>query len=95
MELCHGELGRQVDWLSNLRWDTHKNNCADKIAHGTAQRGEKHGGSKLKNAQVLEIKRRLKNGESQASLIREFGRCQATINHIATGRQWGWLKILD
>jgi len=40
----------------HIRWDTAKANAADKIRHGTAQRGEKHGCSKLTSEQVLAIR---------------------------------------
>src|SRR2546426_680030 len=43
MEACH-ENGNGLDnRISNLRWDTHKNNLADKKRHGTEQIGERNG----------------------------------------------------
>jgi hypothetical protein len=40
---------------NHLRWATRKENEADKISHGTHNRGERHGQSKLTESMVLEI----------------------------------------
>src|SRR5688500_9997592 len=42
MEGCHNNGNRADARLDNLRWDTRKNNHADKKLHGTWQAGEKH-----------------------------------------------------
>ena len=39
MQVCHGDGNRSNDKLENLRWDTHKNNEADKKLHGTSNNG--------------------------------------------------------
>lgn len=35
MEACHGDGDASNNTLSNLRWDTHRENEADKLRHGT------------------------------------------------------------
>lgn len=56
MECCHNNGDRKDNRLKNLRWDTRKNNHADKLLHGTWQYGERIGTSKLKEWQAKEVK---------------------------------------
>lgn len=72
--------------LSNLRWDTHANNCADKVQHGTSNRGEKHWFAKLTKSQVLDIRSR--TDEPSAMLADEFGVTRGTIQEIRQRRRW-------
>lgn len=48
-------------------------------------------GAKLTEHEVLEIRRRLANGEVRADLAVEYAVGATTIHNIATGRTWGWL----
>jgi hypothetical protein len=52
MEACHGDGDSANNRLGNLRWDTPTNNHADKILHGTTNRGERSGTAKLTDAAV-------------------------------------------
>lgn len=59
MEGCHGDGCRSNNHLTNLRWATHADNGKDMILHGrnlNGPVGEKHGGAKLKNAEVEDIR---------------------------------------
>lgn len=51
-------------------------------------RGEKHGGAKLTDAQVMQIKRRYANGELQKTLAVEFNVDFRNISSIVTGASW-------
>jgi hypothetical protein len=51
-EGCHNDGNYDNNALDNLRWDTPAANHADKLRHGTPARGEKHGLSKLTEADV-------------------------------------------
>jgi len=88
MECAHDNGVRSDCRLSNLRWDTHKNNIADKRKHGTWQQGESHGSSVLNESKVREIRRRRKLGESPSSLSREFGVKPSSIGNICAMRSW-------
>ncbi len=55
-EACHNDGIRINNHLTNLRWDTIKNNHADKKKHGTWQVGENGSTAKLTNEQAREIK---------------------------------------
>jgi HNH endonuclease len=75
--------------LSNLRWDTQKNNIADKWKHGTYQIGEKASNARLTAEQVREIRRRwAAGGITQVALGKEYGVANVTICAIVTRRIW-------
>jgi hypothetical protein len=40
-EACHGPLGQQVNWVTNLRYDTHASNMADRRRAGRYANAEK------------------------------------------------------
>lgn len=88
MVAAHNNGIRNDNKLGNLRWATQLANVGDKIAHGTAQRGERHAMSKLNENQVLEIRRRKKCGESTRSLAIEFGIAKVTAEFIISRRLW-------
>lgn len=55
-QCCHNDGNPHNNFLSNLRWDTCRNNQLDRKRHGTALDGEKHPNAKLTDAQVLAIR---------------------------------------
>lgn len=74
----------------HLRWALPKENCADRLLHGTHVLGEKCGTSKLTEVQVRDI-RRLAGVVTGAELSRRFGVGQMQISRIVRRQQWGWL----
>ena len=58
-----------------------------------SQKGSGHPNSKLNEQQVLEIKKRLLNGEKQKSIGNDFGVPQQTISDIKNGRSWRHLNV--
>ena len=75
---------------THLSWKTPAGNQADKIAHGTTNRGERQGRSKLKEYEVRKI-RELRGIVSQTEVAKEYGIARAHVASIQTGRSWGWL----
>ncbi len=75
----------------NIVYGTHAENIADRHAHGKTVRGERSHLSKLSESQALEILRRLRDGEGQASLAREFGIGVSAVWGLKTGRTWSHL----
>lgn len=71
--VCHGLGGPHDNRVSNLRYDTHTNNLADRETSGTVPRGESHGRAVLTAEQVLFIRSEMSKGASGAALAREFG----------------------
>ncbi len=93
-ECCHGEGGSLNDSLSNICWGSRKKNQGpDRWRDGTHNRGERHGQSKLKNEEVVQIKKRLLRGDSISSLSKLFGMSYHTVWDIKRGHLWGWLEV--
>jgi hypothetical protein len=88
MQACHNDGDPAHNNWWNLRWDTPKNNCADKYRHGTDQRGEKHHNASLTWAEVREIRRRHANGETKKSLALEFRVRVDCIYRIVKNLSW-------
>lgn len=77
----------------HLSWKTPKENQADRLEHGTHNRGERCGSAKLTEDAVRTILS-LKGVETQVSLAERFGVAPSTIRSIHTGRNWAWLLAL-
>lgn len=69
----------------HLRWATRTENEADKIVHGTTNRGEQCGSSKLTEADVREIRQM---SGTQREIAEKFGVAQSAISKIMTGATW-------
>jgi len=88
-EGAHWDGDRSNSRLENLRWTTPTDNQADRIRHGTTNRGSLQGASKLKKNQILKIRASSKAG---SCLARKYGVTQQTICDIRKGRSWRWLN---
>jgi hypothetical protein len=88
MEACHNNGAKEDNRLANLRWDTRKNNHADKRLHGTHPAGENHAQSKLTEKDVLEIRGLAGAGTAQRSLCRRFGVSPMTISRVVNRVLW-------
>lgn len=71
----------------HIRWATHQENEADKIAHGTSQHGDRNHMAKLSAVDVAEV-RRLASSMSQRKIAERFGISQSAVSMIQTGRRW-------
>lgn len=74
----------------HLRWDTRKGNLADKILHGTHNRGERHLNAKLTRADVRVI-RRSRGSVKQSVLAAVYGVTPSHISDIQRRQRWHWL----
>ncbi len=91
-EVAHS-CGKGRDGCVNpkhLRWATKTSNEADKIIHGTSNRGERNGHSKLTQADIKTI-RSLAGKMKQSDIADEYGVTRGGISSIVTGRTWGWV----
>jgi hypothetical protein len=77
-----------VNW-KHVRWATHKENEADKRAHGTAPIGEKHGAAKLTEQQVRQIRA---SKDSSYKACKKFGVSNSMICRIR--RREAWTHVL-
>lgn len=89
-EVAHGCGNPACVNPRHLRWATPKENQADKIAHGTTNRGERQWGSKLTAKDVLEI-RALKGKVSRGVIAKRYGVGRPAIDKIHWGQRWAWL----
>lgn len=56
MEACHSDGNKINNRLENLRWDSRSGNQADRVQHGTSNRGERQGQSRLTEADIVAIR---------------------------------------
>lgn len=75
----------------HLDWKTHAENQADKIAHGTHSRGERHPMAKLTEPEVREILD-LKGTMFQWEIAERFGVSQPLVSNIHRAKNWNWLE---
>lgn len=90
MEACHNDGNRLNTNLSNLRWDTKRNNELDKRNHPTWQGGEKNGRSKLKTEQVKYI--RINKNESDVFLAKKFNVSADAISKVKRRKNWAFIE---
>ncbi len=89
MQCCHNDGNRINNRLENLRWDTRKNNEADKVAHGTLAKGEGHGQAKLTAEQVIAIRTAYTiGGITKSELGARYGVSRSLIRFIVRREIW-------
>lgn len=79
--------------VENLEWCTRSENIRHAFKLGLSKRGEKHGGAKLKDLDVLAIKYMLSLGEMHKEIAKEFPVAISTIADISRQKSWKWLKL--
>jgi hypothetical protein len=88
MEVCHNDGDKHYNALTNLRYDTHAGNEADKLRHGTVARGDSHGNAKLSAEAVMWIRANYRWGLGPVFAAR-FGVHQKHINRVVQRSRWG------
>jgi hypothetical protein len=76
---------------NHIEWKTPAQNQADRIIHGTSNRGARQWMSKLEPPQVYEIRRLAKAKLPQAEIAARFGIEQPTVSRIVSRGTWAWL----
>lgn len=84
-----GHLGCVND--RHLYWATRAQNLADRIGHGTANRGKRNGQAKLGEAQAREILALKNSGEMQKVVAERYGVSRELIGRIWRRQIWEWL----
>lgn len=76
---------------SHLRWATRKENEADKLTHGTSQRGFSSGLAVLTEEDVRRIKTMIADGFQNKEIAEKYSVDGSTISNIKTGKNWSWV----
>ncbi len=75
---------------AHLSWKTRTANQADKVRHGTTNRGARSHTAKLSAAEVRKI-RALSQSVTQHALAKQFKVSRGAISHIVYRTSWAWL----
>jgi uncharacterized protein YerC len=78
----HLDGNRLNNHISNLRWGTQAENVADSILHGTRNTERS---MKLLRNDVLEVRRLLEMGRTNASIAKQFNVSATTISRVKNG----------
>jgi len=76
---------------AHLVWKTRADNLADRLVHGTHNRGEAHPAAKLTEGEVRSI-RKLLGTIPMRAIAERFQVSVGTIGSIAYQQNWGWLE---
>lgn len=79
-EALHRDGDKGNNQLSNLRWGTHIENCADRTLHGTSAKVL----SMSKAREILALKGAMR----QVDIAKQFGISQAMVSKIHLGKLW-------
>jgi hypothetical protein len=87
---CRHLNGNRTDnrWPDNLVWGTHRENCEDRIIHGTNPSGERNGQSILTQTQANDIRSRPDYYGIVTHLAIEFNISKATISLIRNNKRY-------
>ena len=89
---CPGKVGRERGcWQVDHIDENKSNNSAQNLRWLPRDENRRRSCTKLTPKHIQEIRRRRANGDSLKSLAAMFGKCDATISMICSGRIWGWV----
>lgn len=87
LSINHKDGDKTNNVVANLEYVTHAENMAHAAKAGLMARGERHGGSKISDADAAQLCVRRAAGESLTKLAREFGVAVSTASQIANGHR--------
>ena len=73
---------------SHLVISTHLDNARDRVERGRGAFGVNQGCAKLKNADILEIRKMLSDGVAQRRIAERFSVAQSQIGAVKRGKTW-------
>jgi hypothetical protein len=87
-QAAHLDGNRKNNIPSNICWATSKENHLHRVQHGTDAKGTRNGRSKLKESDVIAIRKAVSLGCTKVSIASEFGISNVQVNNIALQRSW-------
>ena len=89
--VIHLNYVKDDNFYKNLKWVTHE----EKFKHATLNPNRKRiGNQKLKESQVVRIKKKLADGKSTLKKIAsQFGITDMQVHRIKTGENWAHVKV--
>lgn len=91
-EVAHGDGVKTNNHLRNLRYATRKENGADRILHGTSNKGMRNPVSKLTDSDILKIRT---DNRVQQIIAKEYGVSQTLISQIKRFVIWSHVKSVS
>ena len=86
-EVCHNNGDKLDNRLSNLRYDTHVLNCADRVKHGSQRFGEDVRTAKLSEDGV----RAIRAAQNTQGLAKKYGVHPHHIHRLRRREQWKYV----
>ena len=96
-EVNHIDGNKKNNRIDNLEWCTHIENSVHAFKTGLMDDrvGENNVASKLKEADVVEIKKLIKAGCTQKSIAGKYNVTSSTIGMISNGTNWRHVKLKE
>lgn len=100
VHVCHSCGNRKCCNPDHLYLGTAKENHLDAVHHGTHKKPPLHLGSnahasKLLEDQVIEIKKRIRRGDTDQDIAKDYDVTSGCIWRIRKKRNWSWLLIQE
>jgi len=86
--VCHNDGTRDNNHASNVRWDNASGNQADRVKHGTDQRGEKNWSARITAVDVERMRDMHRFGEKRATMARWLNLPYGQVWRILDGDTW-------
>ena len=92
-QVNHKDCNKKNNLVDNLEWCTGKQNMKHARMHGRSGNldfgfGEVNPNHKLTKDEVIEIRRKLKDGIAGYKIAQEYGVCDKTVYDISNGKTW-------
>lgn len=87
-EASHLDGDKDNNHLSNLAWETRKENEERKVRHGRSAYGERNHSAKLSEREILDVRRKREQGAMLQTLAKEYGMSESGISGICRRVTW-------